>query len=248
MSLHRAESPTVRQRVRILLSGEGAGARIVSAIIYGLTIAAACMFAAETVPHWREDFADMFDRLELIFAILFTAEYAARAWSNEKPLRYIFSFWGIIDFLASVPALVLLGTDVDGLRTLRLLRLTRLLKLFRVNQAEARLHEALRVVAPELVVFLCFATITIFFAATGIYFFEHEAQPEAFASVPHSLWWAVVTLTTVGYGDVYPITVGGKLFTTVLLLVGLSVVAIPTGIFSTALMSARGSQTPDEDA
>ena len=79
----------------------------------------------------------------------------------------------------------------------------------------------------------------LFFSAVGIYYFENPAQPEAFASIFHSLWWAIATLTTVGYGDIYPITVGGKVFTFVMLLIGLGVIAVPTGIFASALRDAR---------
>jgi len=88
-------------------------------------------------------------------------------------------------------------------------------------------------------VFLLVALLTLYVTAVGIYYFENEAQPEAFASVFHSLWWAVATLTTVGYGDVYPVTLGGRVFTFVLLIVGLGIVAVPAGLVATALSKAR---------
>ena len=88
-------------------------------------------------------------------------------------------------------------------------------------------------------VFLIIASITLYLCAAGIYFFEHDAQPEKFESIPHSLWWAIATLTTVGYGDVYPITAGGRIFTGLVLLVGLGVVAVPVGLISAALTGAR---------
>lgn len=87
--------------------------------------------------------------------------------------------------------------------------------------------------------FLLVALLTLYVTAVGIYYFENEAQPEAFASVFHSLWWAVATLTTVGYGDVYPVTLGGRVFTFVLLIVGLGIVAVPAGLVATALSKAR---------
>ena len=90
-----------------------------------------------------------------------------------------------------------------------------------------------------MMLFFLVTAMLIFLSATGIYFFEHEAQPEAFASVFHSLWWAVVTLTTVGYGDVYPITTGGRVFTFFVLIMGVGIVTVPAGLIATALTKAR---------
>lgn len=91
----------------------------------------------------------------------------------------------------------------------------------------------------DLVIFIVVMGIFIYGAAVGLYFFEHARQPEAFASVFHSLWWAVITLTTVGYGDIYPVTVGGRVFTAAILLMGLGIVAVPTGILASTLQKAR---------
>ena len=98
---------------------------------------------------------------------------------------------------------------------------------------------AAKIVKEELVLFLMVAAIFVFVAASGIYFFENEAQPEKFSSVFHSLWWAIVTLTTVGYGDVYPITIGGRIFTFFVLLIGVGIVAVPAGLIASALSKAR---------
>ena len=91
----------------------------------------------------------------------------------------------------------------------------------------------------EVVLFLCAAGIVLYLAAVGIYYFENETQPKVFASVFHSLWWAVSTLTTVGYGDVYPVTLGGKIFTFFVLLIGLGIVSVPAGLVASALSKAR---------
>ena len=102
-----------------------------------------------------------------------------------------------------------------------------------------RFHIAARIIKEELVLFLIITVIFIFLASAGIYYFENEAQPDLFSSVIHSGWWAVVTLTTVGYGDVYPITVGGKIFTFFILLIGVGIVTIPAGLIASALSKAR---------
>lgn len=94
----------------------------------------------------------------------------------------------------------------------------------------------------QIILFMVITLILIYFSAVGIYYFENEAQPEHFSSVFESLWWSIVTLTTVGYGDVYPITVGGRIFTFFILLIGLGIVAIPTGIISSALTKSVDSK------
>ncbi|UOM34209.1 ion transporter [Acuticoccus sp. I52.16.1] len=172
---------------------------------------------------------------EWVVVLFFSAEYVLRVWSAPRPLRYVFSFMGLIDLMSVLPTLLLLGYDVRSLRALRALRILRLFKLMRYVRAFDRLARAVGRVADELVVFAGVALIVLYLCATAIYHFEHDAQPEAFASIPHALWWAIVTLTTVGYGDVYPVTVGGRIFTGMVLILALGVIAVPTGLVATAL-------------
>jgi len=120
-----------------------------------------------------------------------------------------------------------------------MLRLFRVLKLVRYSKAIQRFHRAFIIAREELVLYFFVTLLLLFLAAVGIYYFEHDVQPDTFASVFHSLWWAVATLTTVGYGDVYPITVGGKVFTFIVLLIGLGVVSVPAGLVASALSKAR---------
>ena len=115
----------------------------------------------------------------------------------------------------------------------------RLFKLVRYSEALARCHRALQIVKEELVIFTFLACLTLYFAAVGIYYVERDAQPEAFASVFHSLWRAVATLTTVGYGDVIPQTAGGRLFTFGVLMISLGLVAVPAGLVASGFSQAR---------
>jgi voltage-gated potassium channel len=112
-------------------------------------------------------------------------------------------------------------------------------KLVRYSKAVQRFHRAFLIAREELILFFCVACMLLFFSSVGIYYFENDAQPEAYSSVFQSMWWAIVTLTTVGYGDVYPITAGGRVFTFFVLMVGLGIIAVPTGIVSSALSKAR---------
>lgn len=182
---------------------------------------------------------------EAIVVAVFTFEYFVRLMAADRPRNYIFSFWGIIDLVAVLPFYIGLGADLRSVRAFRLLRLLRLLKLFRHMRAAEHLMTAFRRVSDELIVFAGIALLLLYLSAVGIYYFEHEAQPESFASIPHSLWWSVVTLTTVGYGDIFPVTFGGRVFTFFVLLVGLGVVAVPTGLVASALTQERNSD-PDE--
>lgn len=174
---------------------------------------------------------------DALFIVIFATEYGLRLASSPKPLRYALSFWGLVDLIAFLPALLTLGADLRTTRLLRLILLARLLKLVRLSHAMDTLVAAMEDVAYQLAVFVLVTLVVLFLAAVGIYLFEHKAQPEVFKSVPHAMWWAVVTLSTVGYGDIVPVTPGGKFFTGLVLLIGLAIVAVPTGLISAALVS-----------
>ena len=166
----------------------------------------------------------MLNAFELICVIIFTIEYLLRIFVSKKPFRYIFSFYGVIDLLAILPFYLRGAYDLRALRAFRIFRIFRALKLIRYNKALNRFHIAAKIVKEEMILFFIVTAIFIFLASAGIYFFENKAQPELFSSVIHSGWWAIATLTTVGYGDVYPITMGGKIFTFFILLIGVGVV------------------------
>ena len=196
-------------------------------------------FAISTLPNNTKETIRILNVFEITCVAIFTIEYALRVFVAEKPLKYIFSFYGIIDFLAIFPFYLRSAYDLRALRAFRVFRIFRTLKLIRYNKALNRFHIAAGIVKEEIVLFLIITAIFIFLASTGIYYFENAAQPEIFTSVIHSGWWAVVTLTTVGYGDVYPITVGGKIFTFFILIIGVGIVTIPAGLVASALSKAR---------
>lgn len=237
-----------RSRIRAILDDEDPFGRWITFCIYAATVLAAAVFMAETIGPVRNRHGAVLVGIEILLSLFFTAEYLLRIYAAPRPFRYIFSFWGVIDFLSSLPVLLAFSTSAVAFRSLRLFRLTRVLKLLRIDDAYERFLRALTAISKELIVFLGFAAVLLYFASMGIYFFEREAQPEAFSSAPASLWWAVVTLTTVGYGDIYPVTTGGRIFTGFLLLIGLSVVAIPTALFSAALIEARRQMRLDDEA
>lgn len=179
--------------------------------------------------------------------IIFTIEYLLRIIYAPHKFRYIFSFYGLIDLFAIVPFYLATTIDLRSIRVFRLFRLIRLLKLLKYSKAINRFHRALVIAKEELILFAFVTVILLYLSSVGIYHFENSAQPQLFQSVFHSLWWAVTTLTTVGYGDMYPVTSGGKIFTTIVLFIGLGIVAIPTGLIASALSIARQEENKDKE-
>lgn len=220
-----------------------------------LILVSVLTFSAETVPNLSPLLTRILAVTEWAIVIFFTFEYLARIYVADKPTAYMRSFWGIIDLLAILPSYLSAGVGLASLRSIRLLRL---FKLARYSQAVRRLHRAILIAKEESILFFVMTVLTLYLSAVGIYYFEHQAQPEVFSSVFHSLWWAVTTLTTVGYGDAYPITAGGRIFTFCVLMIGLGIVAVPAGLVASALgkarqledeeSSQRGASTSDDEA
>ncbi len=209
--------------------------RSFSKVIQLLIIASIVSFSIETLPDLSPDQKKTLNVFEAFCIIIFTFEYILRITAEKDKLKYIFSFYGLIDLLAIVPFYVSIGVDLRSLRIFRLFRLFRILKLMRYHSALSRFRKVIYEAKEELLLFLLLTFILIYLASVGIYFFEHDAQPEKFSSIFESLWWAVATLTTVGYGDVYPITLGGKVFTFLILIIGLGIITFPAGILASAL-------------
>ena len=203
--------------------------------IQALILVSIVTFSVETIPNLKPQTKSILYAIEVFSVSVFTMEYVLRIYVADSKPKFIFSFFGIIDLLAILPFYLSFGIDLRSLRALRFLRLFRILKLVRYNKAMNHFTRAIKSAKEEILLFVFITLILIYFSAVGIYYFENEAQPEHFSSIFDSLWWAIITLTTVGYGDVYPITVGGKVFTFFILIIGLGIVAIPTGIISSAL-------------
>ncbi|QDV70599.1 Cyclic nucleotide-gated potassium channel [Rosistilla carotiformis] len=196
-------------------------------------------FSVETLPGLDPGWARLLHFFEIASITVFSVEYLVRLLVADRKIAFMTSFFGVVDLLAILPFYLSFGFDLRSIRALRLLRLFWMLKLVRYSRAIQRFHRAFLISREEIVLFFFVTVILLYLASVGIYHFEHAAQPEAFASVFHCLWWAVVTLTTVGYGDVYPITAGGRIFTFAILLIGLGVVSVPAGLVASALAQAR---------
>lgn len=199
----------------------------------------------ETEPSLSENYPRYFLIANWAITIIFTIEYFMRFWVSSVQreyrgfrgkIRYIFSFWAIIDLIAILPSyFIFLDINFVWLRTLRLLRILKLGRLGAFSRACRSVFSALRESGFELLVSFLLAMTLLLCSATMLYLVEGNAQPEAFGSIPRAVWWSVATLTTVGYGDVYPITLLGKIFAGITAILGIGVVALPTGVFAAAL-------------
>jgi voltage-gated potassium channel len=213
--------------------------------IQALIVLSLISLSIETLPDLSSSTREFLYKFEVTCIIIFSIEYLLRVYVSDKPLNYIFSFYGVIDLIAIVPFFFPNPVDLRFLRIFRIFRIFRALKLIRYNKAISRFNIAIKLVKEELVLFLIVTVMLVFIVSFGIYYFENEAQPEAYKSVFHSMWWSIVTLTTVGYGDIYPITLGGKIFTFFVLIIGIGVVTIPAGLVATSLSKAREIQEKD---
>ena len=176
----------------------------------------------------------LFVTLEWTITVFFTIEYILRVISIKKAKNYIFSFYGIVDFLSTIPLYVSLIFAGSGallsLRALRLLRVFRIFKLVRYSGAGSNVAVALRNSVPKILIFLYSVVIISFIAGTIMYIVE--GPEHGYTSIPRGIYWAIVTLTTVGFGDIHPVTPLGQFIATIIMLLGYGVIAVPTGIVS----------------
>lgn len=221
--------------------------RVFDLVVQALIVLSIVTFSVETLPDLAAGTRELLGVAEVVITLLFTLEYFLRLYAAESRVGYALSFYGLIDLLAVLPFYIASGVDLRSLRIFRLLQLLRLMKLFRYSKAIRRFSRALVIAREEILLFSVITAMLLYLASVGIYYFEHAVQPEAFKSIFHSLWWAVATLTTVGYGDIYPITTGGKIFTFVVLMVGLGIVAVPAGLLASAL-SQVGMEEREEQS
>lgn len=231
---------TTKEKIRrIIDDNDSKPGRIFDITIQILIFFSILVYCLGTLPNLSPEWLRTLDIINNVCYVVFTIEYFGRIYIAKNKFKYIFSFFGIIDLLAILPFLFAKQFDLRAIRALRVFRIISALKISKYNDALKRFAVALKMIAPELTLFFILTGIFIFLSAAGIYYFENEAQPQEFASIFHSLWWAIITLTTVGYGDIYPITIGGRAFTFLILLIGLGVITIPTGLIASALSSAR---------
>lgn len=230
---------------QLLFAPSSPGQRVVSVLLAVLIVANVIATMLATLPELDPSQLRALMWFERVSIGIFLVEYLLRAWSCvEDPrhavrwgrVRYLLTPMALIDLLAMVPTLLPeLGVDLRSLRVLRLLRMLTILRLGRYSTGMQLMGRVVWTRRGELGALLLIVVVLLLCAATIMYFLEHDAQPRIFASIPHSLWWAIVTLTTVGYGDAVPVTLAGKLVGGLVALLGVGVVAMPAGILASGL-------------
>jgi voltage-gated potassium channel len=206
-------------------------------------IASVFVVSVESIPTLAPDTRLTLRILEWLFTVLFTLDYAARLWTSPEPRRYATSFYGIVDLLATLPTYLSIffpaGRFLALIRILRVMRVFRVFKLTTYVREAGVLGSALRASQQKITVFLFSVLVAV--AVVGSLMFLIEGDEGGFTSIPASMYWAIVTLTTVGYGDISPVTPLGRLLASALMILGYGIIAVPTGIVTLELQkAARG--------
>ena len=234
-----ADPSSLRERVwRVIFRSDTTAGRAFDIALLITIVISVVVVMLDSVPDIAVVFFNELRALEWVLTAMFTVEFVARVWVARDRRRYLFSFFGVVDLLSLLPSyleLVLEGSHyLMTVRVLRLLRMFRVLKMGQHIGEASLLLTALKASSRKISVFLLSVCTLVCIEGTLVYLVEHGNNP-AFASIPQSMYWAIVTLTTVGYGDVVPITILGKLVASMIMLTGFAIIAVPTGVMSAEL-------------
>ncbi|WP_338645181.1 ion transporter [Flavobacterium sp. KS-LB2] len=238
-----------RQKTNIVIYGTNtASGRLFDLVLLGVILVSVVIVMLETVKGFDIKYHQELIVLEWIITIFFTLEYILRIISIKKPLKYIFSFYGIIDLIATLPmyfSLFFVGTSVlTVVRALRLLRLFKILKHPKFSSQSTHLKEALIASKGKILIFIYFMLISSIIIGSVMYIVE--GKEGGFTSIPISIYWTIVTLTTVGYGDISPITPLGQAIASVVMIMGYGIIAVPTGIVSAEFANSNRKKPREE--
>lgn len=238
--------PDLKKRLyEIIFESDSKAGKIFDLTLLMLILMSIFIVMLESMATVRAHYYKELRILEWIITSIFTLEYLARLWISRKPIRYMFSFYGIIDLLAVLPTylsiLFIGGQSLMVIRALRLLRVFRILKLSQYNKAGRFLMNALWNSREKIGIFFAFVLTMTIIIGTLMYLIEGEEN--GFTDIPTSIYWAIVTLTTVGYGDISPVTGLGKFFAGAVMILGYVIIAVPTGIVTATMMGRTNFNT-----
>lgn len=245
MSKMKSQYQIFKQKVHIVIYGTSTKAgRLFDLILLGLILLSVVLIMMETVASFDQQYHSELVSLEWIITIFFTIEYLLRIISIQKPWKYIFSFYGIIDLVAILPmylSIFFLGTSIFSVvRSLRLLRLFKIINHPQFTNQSVQLKQAINASRGKIVVFIYFVLIITIIIGSVMYLVE--GKESGFTSIPAGIYWTIVTLTTVGYGDISPVTPFGQFIASFVMILGYGIIAVPTGIVTAEI--AKNAQKP----
>ncbi len=245
-AFEEAPAPEWRRRMHeVIFEADTPTGRGFDLLLLVLILGSVGVVLAESVPSWRQAYGPLFRRAEWGFTAIFSIEYILRLLSVARPVRWARSYFGVVDLIAVLPtylALVLPGAQtLIVLRALRLLRVFRILKLAEFLDEAATLRAAIVASRRKILLFLGVVLVLVLLLGSAIYLVEGEEN--GFDSIPLAIYWSIVTLTTVGYGDLAPQTPIGRVVASIIMLIGYAILAVPTGIVTTELIAARRKPT-----
>ncbi|NCN09064.1 MAG: ion transporter [Leptospira sp.] len=238
---------TIREKLyKIVFETDTKAGRNFDIFLLWIILSSVVLVMLDSVPSYHLQFKQIFISLEWILTIIFTLEYIIRIFISPKPIRYIFSFWGMVDLLSILPSFIsLIVTGYHYLviiRIFRLLRVFRVLKLARFTSETHVLMEALVASSYKISIFLTTVLTIVTFLGTIMYVVE--GGEKGFTSIPQSIYWAIVTVTTVGYGDMVPNSVLGKFISSFAMIIGYAILAVPTGIVTMEMTKVSNKFKP----
>ncbi len=227
----------LKQRIYIIIfESDTYWGKLFDVCLLVMIVLSILLIIVESLPGLNSTWKLVFTIFEYVFTAFFSLEYLMRIYCSPKPREYVLSFFGIIDFLSTIP--IYLGWLIGSARYLMVLRTFRLIRVFRVFKLFSFLSEgdmlmrSLMLSARKILVFFLFIVVMVISLGTLMYMVEGNVEGSAFTDIPSSIYWAVVTMTTVGYGDIAPITTMGRFLSTIVMLLGYTIISVPTGIVS----------------
>jgi len=233
------EKLSFRDRVNTVIFGtETPGGNLFDRILLTAILCSVAVVMLDSVETYHQAYGELFLMLEFGFTIAFAMEYLVRLWCSEQRVAYAVSFWGIVDLLAILPTILMLFAPEAAallvIRLLRVLRIFRILHLFELQKDYFQILDVLKATSRSIAVFLSIVMVTV--VVFGCLLYVIEGPDNGFTSIPMSIYWAVVTVTTVGYGDIVPTTLPGRFVASIGILIGYSILAIPTAIITSNLI------------
>lgn len=251
MKNEKSKTDKLKQHLRIIIYGSDTFlGKVFDYALLVLILLSTSIIMLESVKHLDTKYHTFYSNIEWFITILFTIEYLLRIYILQKPRKYIFSFYGIVDMLSILPMYLSLFVDntqfLTAIRALRLLRLISIIEIPQFHESSKSLRNALYFSKSKIIVFMYFIVIITVFIGALMYVVEGEEA--GFTSIPTSIYWCIVTLTTVGYGDISPITPLGRFLASIVMILGYGIIAVPTGIVSAEYMKLNNtSKTKNDD-